>query len=151
MYQSAQVYNDNSILFHIYKFKKFSNDFSTLKQLFLSEQGSTYFDERAPKINSCAFQSDPITNQGIPCHETCKAADPHYNRTIWNNTNITQVGLYLQIQSLKSTPKMRIQFKWQDPYIFGKCFNRGKLSVQEFVGWQYTRNRTKQKAKYENT
>ena len=41
--------------------------------IFLSEQGSTYFDERAPEIKSCAFQSGPVTDQDIPCYKTCKA------------------------------------------------------------------------------
>ena len=60
------MYDDNAILFHLYKFENFSINLRNLKKGVLSEQESTDFDERALESKSLAFQRGAVTSQGIP-------------------------------------------------------------------------------------
>ena len=46
-HQPAQVYDDNTLLFHLYKFENFSSNLRTLKKGILLERESTDFDESA--------------------------------------------------------------------------------------------------------
>ena len=142
-YQAAQAYDDNPVLFHLYKFENFSNNVRSLKKSILSEQESTHFDDKALEVESLAFKRGPVTSRGIPYYDTSET-----------KKLLVRLATEGALEQYKHNPsRLRSSnpvFEEYPENIFGKCVNREKRRVKESVGWQHKRNTMKQKKKYGN-
>ena len=142
-YQAAQVYDDNPVLFHLYKFENFSNNLRSLKNSILSEQESTHFDEKALEVESLAFKRGSVTSRGIPYYDTSET-----------KKLLVRLATEGALERYKHNPsRLRSSnpvFEEYPDNIFGKCVNREKRRVKESVGWQHRRNTMNQKKKYGN-
>jgi hypothetical protein len=140
-HQPAQVYDDNTLLFHLYKFENFSSNLRTLKKGILLERESTDFDESALERESIAFQRGPVTSRGLPYYDTSRTKKLLVREAMEGTLEQYKHNPH----ALKSSNQI---FKEFPDEVFAKHVNREKRRVKESVGWQHKRNVTKQKSKY---
>jgi hypothetical protein len=145
-YPPARVYDDNKLLFHLYKFQNFSNNLRSLKRAILSEQEKSDFDEIAFARESNAFPRGPLTSQGNPYYDSSET-----KKILVKLAKDGSLEKYKdRPRDLKSSNPVFAEFNGK---VFAKSVNREKRRVKESVGWQLKRNiqgSKKHNAKYDS-
>ena len=144
-YSPGEIYEDNKLLFHLYKFQNFSNNVRSLKRGILSEQENTDFDEIAFERESNAFTRKPTTSHGNPYYDSSET-----------KKILVKFAKDGTLENYKKHPRdLRSSnpiFKEFNGKVFAKSVNREKHRVKESVGWQLKRNiqgSKKHNAKYD--
>ena len=144
-YSPGEIYEDNKLLFHLYKFQNFSNNVRSLKRGILSEQEKTDFDETAFERESIAFPRNSTTSHGNPYYDSSETKKILV-RMAKDGTLEDYKGRPRDLRSSNSI------FNELNSKVFAKSVNREKRREKESVGWQLQRNiegSKKHNAKYD--